>query len=103
MPTYDYECSECKHRFEMFQSMKDEPIKKCIKCGGKVKKLIGAGAGIIFKGSGFYVNDYKKSSSSKSASSSGNASSSKSATPEKAVPPATSPSSNTASASKTPD
>jgi putative FmdB family regulatory protein len=63
MPTYDYECQECKHRFEIFQSMKDDPIKKCIKCGGKVKKLIGAGAGIIFKGSGFYVNDYKKSSS----------------------------------------
>jgi putative FmdB family regulatory protein len=63
MPTYDYECQECKHRFEMFQSMKDDPIKKCVKCGGKVKKLIGAGAGIIFKGSGFYVNDYKKSSS----------------------------------------
>ena len=63
MPTYDYECTECKHRFEMFQSMKDDPIEKCVKCGAKVKKLIGAGAGIIFKGSGFYVNDYKKSSS----------------------------------------
>ncbi len=102
MPTYDYECSECKHRFEMFQSMKDEPIKKCIKCGGKVKKVIGAGAGIIFKGSGFYVNDYKKSSSN-SASSSGSASSSKSSKPSEAVPPAASPSSDTASASKTPD
>ncbi len=63
MPTYDYECQECKNRFEIFQSMKDEPIKKCVKCGGKVKKLIGAGAGIIFKGSGFYVNDYKKNGS----------------------------------------
>lgn len=102
MPTYDYECSECKHRFEMFQSMKDEPIKKCIKCGGKVKKLIGAGAGIIFKGSGFYVNDYKKSSSN-SAGSSGSASSSKSSKPPEAVPPPASPSSDTASASKTPD
>ncbi|MBN2402921.1 MAG: zinc ribbon domain-containing protein [Spirochaetes bacterium] len=69
MPTYDYECTECKHRFEMFQSMKDDPIEKCIKCGGKVKKLIGAGAGIIFKGSGFYVNDYKKGSSNSSGSS----------------------------------
>lgn len=64
MPTYDYECLECKNRFEIFQSMKDDPIRKCQKCGGKVKKLIGAGAGIIFKGSGFYVNDYGKSSSS---------------------------------------
>jgi putative FmdB family regulatory protein len=60
MPTYDYECTECKHRFEMFQSIKDDPIEKCLKCGGKVKKLIGGGVGIIFKGSGFYVNDYKK-------------------------------------------
>ncbi|MBN2039215.1 MAG: hypothetical protein JW864_04180 [Spirochaetes bacterium] len=62
MPTYDYECTECKDRFEAFQSMTDEPITVCKKCGGKVRKLIGAGAGIIFKGSGFYVNDYKKSS-----------------------------------------
>jgi predicted nucleic acid-binding Zn ribbon protein len=46
----------------MFQSMKDEPIKICVRCGGNVKKLIGAGAGIIFKGSGFYVNDYKSGS-----------------------------------------
>ena len=71
MPTYDYECQECKHRFEIFQSMKDDPIEKCSKCGGKVKKLIGAGAGIIFKGSGFYVNDYKKSGSSGSKKKSG--------------------------------
>jgi len=62
MPTYDYECTECKDRFEAFQSMTDDPIETCKKCGGKVRKLIGAGAGIIFKGSGFYVNDYKKSS-----------------------------------------
>ncbi len=61
MPTYEYECLECKYRFEAFHSMTAEPIKKCPKCGGKVKKLIGAGAGIIFKGSGFYVTDYKGS------------------------------------------
>ncbi len=59
MPTYDYKCTNCGHRFEVFQSMKDDPIKECEKCGGQVKRLIGAGAGIIFKGSGFYVNDYK--------------------------------------------
>lgn len=63
MPTYDYECLECKHRFEVFQSMTEKPVEKCVKCGSRVRKLIGAGAGIIFKGSGFYVNDYKKSSS----------------------------------------
>jgi putative FmdB family regulatory protein len=61
MPTYDYECLACKHRFEVFQSMKDEPVQFCVKCNGKVRKLF-ANTGIIFKGSGFYVNDYKKNS-----------------------------------------
>jgi putative FmdB family regulatory protein len=59
MPTYEYECLECKNRFEVFQSMKDEPVQTCSKCNGKVRKLFGT-TGIIFKGSGFYVNDYKK-------------------------------------------
>jgi putative FmdB family regulatory protein len=59
MPTYEYECLECKNRFEVFQSMNDEPIQACSVCKGKVRKLFGT-AGIIFKGSGFYVNDYKK-------------------------------------------
>ncbi len=59
MPTYEYECLECKHKFDVFQSIKDDPIKKCPECGSKVRKLFG-NAGIIFKGSGFYVNDYKK-------------------------------------------
>jgi putative FmdB family regulatory protein len=59
MPTYEYECLECKERFEVFQSMNDEPVQTCTKCKGKVRKLFGT-AGIIFKGSGFYVNDYKK-------------------------------------------
>jgi putative FmdB family regulatory protein len=62
MPTYEYECQECGHRFEEFQRMSDEPIQKCPKCGGKVKRLIGTGAGMIFKGSGFYVTDYRSSS-----------------------------------------
>jgi putative FmdB family regulatory protein len=58
MPTYEYECQKCG-RFELFQSIKDEPIKRCPKCKGKVKRLIGTGAGIIFKGSGFYLTDYR--------------------------------------------
>ncbi|HOP63587.1 MAG TPA: zinc ribbon domain-containing protein [Spirochaetota bacterium] len=58
MPTYEYECLECKHRFTVFQSMKDEPVKVCENCGKPVRKLFNA-AGIIFKGNGFYVNDYK--------------------------------------------
>lgn len=59
MPTYEYECLECKHRFDVFHSIKDDPVSICEKCGKEVKRVIGP-AGIIFKGSGFYVNDYKK-------------------------------------------
>jgi len=62
MPTYEYECRSCKHRFEEFQSITDEPIKKCPKCGKAVRRLFGGGMGIIFKGSGFYTTDYKRSS-----------------------------------------
>ncbi len=59
MPTYEYECLKCSYRFEESQGIKDEPLKKCPKCGGKVKRLIGTGTGIIFKGKGFYHTDYK--------------------------------------------
>lgn len=59
MPTYEYKCLECNHTFELFQSMTAEHVKTCPECKGKVKRLIGAGAGPIFKGSGFYHTDYK--------------------------------------------
>ncbi len=59
MPTYDYACDTCGHRFDVFQSIKDEPLKNCVNCGSSVRRVIGSGGGIIFKGSGFYVNDYK--------------------------------------------
>lgn len=62
MPNYDYECKSCGHRFELFQSMSDEPVKVCPKCGGTVRRLIGGGLGVIFKGSGFYVTDNRSSS-----------------------------------------
>ncbi|OVE73963.1 FmdB family transcriptional regulator [bacterium B17] len=62
MPTYDYECTKCGHRFEKFQSMSDEPVKRCPECRCKVKRLIGTGAGVIFKGSGFYQTDYRSDS-----------------------------------------
>jgi putative FmdB family regulatory protein len=62
MPTYEYECSKCGHAFEQFQSMRDEPLKKCPVCKGKVKRLLGTGSGILFKGSGFYQTDYRSSS-----------------------------------------
>ncbi len=61
MPTYEYKCDECDHKFEVFQSMSDEPIKVCEKCGSNVRKVFNS-TGIIFKGSGFYVNDYKNNS-----------------------------------------
>lgn len=62
MPTYEYECEKCGHRFELFQSMSDKPRKRCPKCRGKVRRLIGTGAGMIFKGTGFYQTDYRSDS-----------------------------------------
>ena len=64
MPTYEYECKSCGHGFEVFQAMSDMPIKDCPECGKEVRRLIFGGAGVIFKGSGFYVTD--KSNSGKS-------------------------------------
>ena len=62
MPTYEYICLKCGKTFEVFQSMKDAPLKTCTFCkNGRVKRLVGRGAGIIFKGSGFYENDYRRS------------------------------------------
>jgi putative FmdB family regulatory protein len=70
MPTYEYQCEKCKRGFEFFQSMKDEPLKVCPKEAcllktwgkGKVKRQLGTGAGLIFKGSGFYITDYRSES-----------------------------------------
>ncbi len=64
MPTYEYKCLECGYLFEEFQKMSDAPLETCPKCGGKVKRLISNGAGLVFKGSGFYLTDYKNSNSS---------------------------------------
>lgn len=86
MPTYEYECKKCGHRFDHFQSITAEPLTSCLKdiCPqeggrrGKVKRLIGTGGGLLFKGSGFYITDYRsegykkaKEADSKSASSGG--------------------------------
>ena len=62
MPTYDYKCDDCGYDFEKFQSINARKLTKCPRCGGKVKRLIGTGAGIIFKGSGFYETDYRSKS-----------------------------------------
>lgn len=64
MPTYEYECPHCRHKFELFQKITDQHLEKCPKCNKKVKRLIGPGAGIIFKGKGFYATDYRKKSAS---------------------------------------
>ena len=93
MPTYEYECSKCKKTFEAFQSMKDDAYKSCPKdkCRmktwgkGKVKRLIGAGAGLIFKGSGFYITDYR-SEGYKSAAKSDSKSESTSSKPSEGSP-----------------
>ncbi len=79
MPTYDYECSRCGHRFEAFHSISAEPLSACPKCPGKVTRMIGAGAGFLFKGSGFYETDYRSSDYKKAAA----ADSSRSAAPKK--------------------
>ena len=63
MPTYEYECDACKHNFDEFQSMKDAVLVKCPKCKKKkLRRLIGAGTGFIFRGSGFYITDYRSES-----------------------------------------
>ena len=68
MPTYDYECKTCEHTWEAFQSIKAKPQRKCPECGkNSAKRVIGPGAGIIFKGSGFYITDYRSDSYKKAA------------------------------------
>ncbi|MDD4099307.1 MAG: zinc ribbon domain-containing protein [Lentisphaeria bacterium] len=63
MPTYEYKCEQCGVQFDHFQSMTSEPLQTCQKCGGKLRRLIGEGAGIIFKGKGFYCTDYRSNNS----------------------------------------
>ena len=66
MPTYDYQCQSCGYEWELFQSMNDAPVKSCPKCKKrKAKRLMGLGAGLIFKGTGFYETDYKRAGSPK--------------------------------------
>jgi putative FmdB family regulatory protein len=68
MPTYDYVCDACEHRFELFQGIKENPKKKCPQCGkSKLRRLFGTGMAIVFKGSGFYQTDYRSESYKKQA------------------------------------
>lgn len=64
MPLYDYECTKCGLEFELEQSMTDKPRQRCPECRGKVIRLISGGAGIAFKGSGYYVTDSRKATAS---------------------------------------
>ncbi len=74
MPTYDYVCQKCEHRFEQFQSISAAPLKKCPACGkAALQRLIGTGGGILFRGSGFYETDYRSSSYKKAAEAEKNA------------------------------
>jgi putative FmdB family regulatory protein len=87
MPTYTYECKKCGKVFDVFHSISATPLVKCEDCGGATKRMIGTGAGIIFKGSGFYETDYKRSSaagagSSESKGGEGKSSESKSSEPK---------------------
>lgn len=67
MPTYEYECESCKHKFEKFQPIKAKPLRKCPECGKRPRRLIGSGAAVIFKGSGFYQTDYRSAEYKKKA------------------------------------
>lgn len=83
MPTYDYKCLACEVRFERFQGITAPALTECPDCGGEVKRLIGAGAGLIFKGSGFYITDYRSEGYKESAKKDKESSTGKSAKKEK--------------------
>ena len=79
MPTYEYACDACGHAFEQFQSITEAPVKKCPACGKrKVRRLISGGSGFLFKGSGFYITDYRSEGYKAAAKKDGEASSGKS-------------------------
>ncbi len=67
MPTYEYVCSKCAHRFEVLQKITDKPLRRCPECRGKLERVIHGGAALVFKGSGFYSTDRRKGSDSSSA------------------------------------
>ncbi|HWO88609.1 MAG TPA: zinc ribbon domain-containing protein [Gemmatimonadales bacterium] len=65
MPTYEYRCGQCGAEFEKFQKISSKPVASCPECGSKAERLLSAGAGLVFKGSGFYITDYKRSGEKK--------------------------------------
>lgn len=102
MPTYEYKCKACKHQFEQFQSMKDATLRKCPKCGkAKLERLIGTGAAVIFKGSGFYQTDYRSDSYKKGAKAESDSSKPAAATAETKAAPDSKPSAGSDSTKST--
>lgn len=90
MPTYEYKCNACGHKFEKFQSITAVPIKRCPQCGkDKAQRLIGTGAGLLFKGSGFYITDYRSDSYKEKAKAESGSSDSKPADNPSEAKPAT--------------
>lgn len=83
MPTYEYECEQCGQIFEYFQALTDSPKTTCEICGGYLRKLLSPGAGLIFKGNGFYITDYKKKDTSADEKKTSSSKSEKSATDTK--------------------
>ena len=71
MPTYEYRCAQCRHEFDKFQRMSDEPVAECPVCGAEATRKLSGGAGLLFKGSGFYITDYRSESYKKAAGSEG--------------------------------
>jgi putative FmdB family regulatory protein len=102
MPTYDYRCTVCDHRFELVQKMSDPPRKRCPKCGKKVERLIGAGAGLLFKGSGFYITDYRSKEYQAQAKEESSAAAKPAADPAPALKESPKPSGRDSDASRTP-
>ena len=88
MPTYEYECNKCGLEFERFQRISEPPVKRCPKCKGAVRRKIGTGAGLLFKGSGFYITDYRSEGYHKAAKADSGASSSSSSSASTATAPA---------------
>ena len=86
MPTYGYECKSCKHSFDVFQSIKEEPLKTCPKCSKEIRRLINGGTGVIFKGGGFYVTDKSKTAPAKASSPKEGSASSESSSPCQGCP-----------------
>jgi putative FmdB family regulatory protein len=99
MPTYEYECRKCGERFERFQSITEKPLKRCPSCRGAVRRLLGTGAGIIFKGSGFYETDYRSRSYKEAAKKEQGEAGSGAAKPKESAGDKAKPASGTAKAS----